>query len=218
MEQAKNMTTKERILAVSIDLFAGNGFKDVSMREIAAHVGIKASSLYKHYESKEAILDHIFGMFKEKMAQTFISSEELSENINIITPERFLRESFDKFKLVMWNPEAVKIAKIITRGQQRNQSVRHFFIQELIEKPNKVLQHAFNRMVQNKLIESIDTRVLAEEYNAYVVCLYFEQNFLSEGINLDEIDRKMIQHNDFYVRHILSKKGANQNEDTGYYR
>jgi len=210
MEQAKDMTTKERILAVSIDLFARNGFKDVSMREIAAHVGIKASSLYKHYESKEAILDHIFGMFKEKMAQTVIPSEELCENINIITPERFLRESFDKFKLVMWNPEVVKIAKIITREQQRNQSVRQFFVQELIEKPKRVLQQAFDQMVQKKLIEPMDTMVLAEEYNAYVVWLYFEQNFLSETINLDEIDRKMKQHNDFYSRHILIRKGVNQ--------
>lgn len=208
MIQTKDMTTKVRILAVSIDLFARNGFKDVSMREIAAVVGIKASSLYKHYESKEDILESIFSMFKEKIAQTVFPKEELRRDIHFITPEMFLNESFEKFKIVMWNPEIVKIARIITLEQQRNQSVRQFFIQELIENPNRVLQFAFDQMVENDLIDPVDTRILAEEYNSFVISLYFEQNFLNENLNLDEIDRKMKQHNDFYVHHILTKKGA----------
>jgi hypothetical protein len=36
-----------------------------------------------------------------------------------------------------------------------------------------------------------------------------EQNFLNERLNLDEVDRKMKQHNEFYVRHILIRKGEN---------
>ena len=209
MEDTKDMTTKERILAASIDLFANYGFKDVSMREIATHVGIKASSLYKHYESKEAILDQIFAMFKEKIAKAVIPKQELTENIAAVTPQKFLNESFEQFKLVMWNPDIVKIAKIITREQQRNQSVRQLFVQELVEKPTAILQQIFDQMVQNKLIEGMDTRVLAEEYTGYIVCLYFQQNFLSESIDLNEIDRKMKQHNDFFARHILIQKGVN---------
>lgn len=210
MNQSRDLTTKERILRVSIDLFARKGFKDVSVREIAAAVGIKASSLYKHYESKEDILDNIFIMFREKIAQTVFSKEKLRENISIISPERFLKESFDKFKLVMWNPEVVKIARIITLEQQRNQSVRQFFVRELIENPNQILRYAFDLMVENGLIDPVDTGVLAEEYNAYIVCLYFEQNFLSESLSFDEIERKMEQHNEFYARHILIRKGESR--------
>ncbi|SHI01555.1 transcriptional regulator, TetR family [Sporobacter termitidis DSM 10068] len=208
MAQAKDRTTKEKIFAASIDLFAKSGFKDVSMREIAAHVGIKASSLYKHYESKEAILDHIFSTFKEKMNQTAFPPEGLGDTMTSMTPEDFLNKSFDKFKTAMWDPEVVKIAKIITVEQQRNPSVRDFFIRELIEKPNQTLRHAFDRMAESNLIDPADTGVLAEEYVAYVVSLYFEQNFLRERLDLDEIDKKMKQHNDFYARYILVRKGA----------
>jgi AcrR family transcriptional regulator len=209
MRQEGNLTTRERILDASIDLFAQKGFRDVSVREIAKAVGIKASSLYKHYESKEDILESIFLLFKEKMARTVISEEELRKNIHVISPERFLIESFDKFKLVMWNPQIVKIARIITHEQQRNQSVRQFFVQELIEKPNQVVQFAFDLMLENDLIDPVDTGILAEEYNSYIVYLYFEQNFLNESLSFDEIERKMKQHNDFYIRHVLIRRKEN---------
>ena len=207
-EQSREMTTKEKILAVAIELFAQNSFAAVSMRDIATVVGIKASSLYKHYESKEAILDHIFNLYIEKMAQTVLPREDLGAGGDFLTPEVFLKESFEKFKGAMWNPEVVKMTKIITREQQRNQSIRQFFVQELIEKPNMVLQYALDQMVEKNLIDPIDTRVLAEEYNAYLVYLYFEQNFLKESLNLAEVDQKMQQHNEFYARHILIKKGG----------
>ena len=50
------MNTKEKIFNVSIDLFSKKGYDSVSLREIADGVGIKKSSIYSHYSSKEAIL------------------------------------------------------------------------------------------------------------------------------------------------------------------
>ncbi len=207
MYHNKDLTTKEKILYASIDLFAQKGFREVSVRELAAAVGIKASSLYKHFESKEDILDHIFMLFRERMAQTVLEKEELKGNVHIISPEDFFKESFERFKQVMWQPEIVKISKIITIEQQRNQAVRQFFIGELIEKPTEILRYAFDLMIENGLIDPVDTSVLAEEYNAYVVFLYFEQNFLRDALDLNEIERKMKQHNDFYSHHILIRKG-----------
>lgn len=218
MNQSLELTTKEKILDVSIDLFAQKGFKDVTVREIAEAVGIKASSLYKHYESKEDILESIFVMFKEKIGQTVFPKEELRQYINTISPERYLNESFDKFKQVMWALEVVKIAKIITIEQQRNQSVRQFFVREFIENPNKTMQYAFELMQENGSIEPTDTRVLAEEYNSYIVSLYFEQNFLRENLSLDEIEIKMKQHNDFYAHHVLTRKEENKDEGFSHYR
>lgn len=53
MNQSLELTTKEKILDVSIDLFAQKGFKDVTVREIAEALGIKASSLYKQERGKQ---------------------------------------------------------------------------------------------------------------------------------------------------------------------
>lgn len=40
--------TKDRILSAAVRLFARDGYEAVSVGQIAAAVGIKAPSLYKH--------------------------------------------------------------------------------------------------------------------------------------------------------------------------
>ena len=54
------MNTKEKIFEAALDLFSKKGYDSVSLREIADNVGIKKSSIYSHYPSKEAILMDIF--------------------------------------------------------------------------------------------------------------------------------------------------------------
>jgi AcrR family transcriptional regulator len=49
------LSTKKRILEESQRLFADKGFEASSMRDIALAVGIKAASLYAHYQGKEEI-------------------------------------------------------------------------------------------------------------------------------------------------------------------
>ena len=53
------VNNKEKIFNVSVDLFSEHGYDGVSIRQIAREVGIKESSIYNHYPSKEAILDSI---------------------------------------------------------------------------------------------------------------------------------------------------------------
>lgn len=61
---AASLTTKDRILDVAVSLFASAGFDGVSMRAIAAAVGIQAASLYNHFPDKEALylgaMAHVF--------------------------------------------------------------------------------------------------------------------------------------------------------------
>src|SRR5208337_1562144 len=52
--------TKEKIFDAAVDLFAQKGYDGVSIRDIGRAVGITEAAVYKHYESKEAILESIF--------------------------------------------------------------------------------------------------------------------------------------------------------------
>ena len=47
--------TRQTILKASIELFAQNGYANVSVRDIAKVVGIKPASLYYHFKSKESL-------------------------------------------------------------------------------------------------------------------------------------------------------------------
>lgn len=66
------ISTKQIILEESLKLFAIKGYDGASVRDIANKVGIMQSSLYKHFENKQAIfnalLDYMSEYYEEKMS------------------------------------------------------------------------------------------------------------------------------------------------------
>mgnify|MGYP002680676229 CR=1 FL=1 len=57
--------TKERILETALELFAQNGYLGTSMNDIAGQLGFTKAALYKHYTSKQEILDRIVERMNE---------------------------------------------------------------------------------------------------------------------------------------------------------
>ena len=53
-------STRERIKAQSMRLFVARGIDAVSVRDIAAAVGMKASNLYAHFPGKQALIQELF--------------------------------------------------------------------------------------------------------------------------------------------------------------
>ena len=58
--RTRDPARKQRILDAAADLFARNGFHSVSMEDIGEAVGITASAIYRHYDSKTAVLVAMF--------------------------------------------------------------------------------------------------------------------------------------------------------------
>ena len=54
--RTRDPARKERILSAAADLVARHGFTAVSMEDIGDAVGITASAIYRHYDSKSAVL------------------------------------------------------------------------------------------------------------------------------------------------------------------
>lgn len=57
--EIREKNTKERILEEALKLFAQSGYMGTSMNDIAAKLGVTKAALYKHYTSKQEILDNI---------------------------------------------------------------------------------------------------------------------------------------------------------------
>jgi AcrR family transcriptional regulator len=52
---SEDFSTRQRILEAALELFARQGFAATSVRELARAVGLRESSLYNHFASKDAI-------------------------------------------------------------------------------------------------------------------------------------------------------------------
>jgi AcrR family transcriptional regulator len=60
---------KDRILAAAADLVARNGYHAVSMAEIGAAAGITGSGIYRHFESKSALLVALFDRVIDRLLE-----------------------------------------------------------------------------------------------------------------------------------------------------
>lgn len=59
MSTLRGPVTRERIFQFALDLADSGGLDSLSMRKIAAKLGVQAMSLYNHVESKDEIIDNV---------------------------------------------------------------------------------------------------------------------------------------------------------------
>ena len=83
MESGKTIkSTKESIEQTALQLFSQKGYTAVSIRDICKEVGIKESTVYYHFENKQAILDSLFSRIDqlvEGMKQQFDEAFAVAE-------------------------------------------------------------------------------------------------------------------------------------------
>ena len=59
--------TRFALLDVAQERFAIDGFAGTSVRDLATAVGIKESSVYNHFSSKQAVLDAVLARIDERL-------------------------------------------------------------------------------------------------------------------------------------------------------
>jgi AcrR family transcriptional regulator len=65
------MSTKDKIIHTSIELFNRHGERAITTNHIAAHMGISPGNLYYHFKNKEDIIRHIFALYSEHLHTHF---------------------------------------------------------------------------------------------------------------------------------------------------
>lgn len=67
---------KRRIIEGAMQLFSQKGFQQISMQEIADHIGIAKGSIYHYYKSKDELLREIFWHYYELISKKMKLIEE----------------------------------------------------------------------------------------------------------------------------------------------
>lgn len=127
---------KKRILEVARREFIEKGFNDASMRSIAGSVGITATALYRHFESKEEMYEAVVALAvkdwenlcnSESERQTSIGRNEGIEamwgnNAQSEIIVNMIYKHFDEHKLLFFGSKGTKyedfMHHIVTRVQK----------------------------------------------------------------------------------------------------
>ncbi|MCW2543957.1 MAG: TetR family transcriptional regulator [Frankiales bacterium] len=85
---------REQLLDAAADLFSARGFHDVGMDDIGAAAGITGPGVYRHFSSKQSLLESLCDQTMDRMlavAQTADDLETLIEqHVRLVVHERVL--------------------------------------------------------------------------------------------------------------------------------
>lgn len=173
------MSNKEKIFNVSIDLFSMHGYEGVSIRQIASNVGIKESSIYNHYASKEAILDIILNYYIERMFSQDIPLDDAIANLDV-SLDHFYQMGLNAFAKQLKDEKMSKITRIILIESYHNEKINEFLKKSILEDPIKGWITLFDLMKSKKLIrEDVDSSQLAESFYKYGLFLLYEHYIIN---------------------------------------
>lgn len=202
------MNTKEKIFDVALDLFSKKGYDSVSLREIAEEVGIKKSSIYSHYSSKEAILMDIFDyltnlfeydeLLNNKELDLTADNETLVEN-----PEMFYHMGSEAIKAMFSQERNLKIWKLIFIQMNHNETIRLFFQNEILVKPLIFWKGFFTILKDREIIrQDCNPELLAKEYYSFPIYLLLEMSAKYDDIpqsQLEDFFKEAEEHANFLL-------------------
>lgn len=192
--------TKRNILEVSTALFSLRGYSGASIRDIVKDVGIKESSLYKHFKSKEEILDTIFKNFRletEKLLPPMQHIDHIVDTMNLL---EFLQRGIQNFMEHIDDEINQKVWRILYNELFRHPIAQDIYRSEVMDKTIRCLSMVFERMIEAGKMARRDPVVTASAYQHATMTLILEYNLVkSLGKPTDEVEGRIRQHVQFFA-------------------
>lgn len=196
----------------ALTLFSIKGFKGTSVKSIADAVGIKDASLYKHFKSKQEILDTIVGEMKRRVdaladaegmpqgvpdAGVISAYAAMSENVLVeYSKKAFLFYLRDPFMLRFWRMGNIE--------QYQNPAVYRVFYQFFFEDSIEYLMNLFSGLAKEGLLKEVEPGVMALGFYAPIFFL------LSRYANLEGREEEALEILERQVREFFRVYGMRE--------
>ena len=149
-------STKDRITEAALRLFSEKGYLGASLSDIAKQVGISKAALYKHFASKQEILDRILARMDEldsERAQRFsMPGNELGSiaAYKEIPVEKI--RAYSKAQFLHWTEEEFpsRFRKMLTLEQYRDSGMAGLYQKYLAGGPIEYMASVFADITGSK--------------------------------------------------------------------
>lgn len=212
-KRKKGLETRRQILDIAADLFARNGYDGISVRQIAEKAGIKESSLYNHFKNKADILETLFDEFVRLVPQTRSSDEEVDKMLMLMEPEEVFKSIvFHVGKSVCGTLS--NTAMIINREKFRNPQAAEMYYRYMVNEPADYYERIINKMIERKMVKSVDARIIAEQYNYVSLALTNEYIMAQYGLaDVNSVVGYMIKTLKFFCGLMANDDGGQDEKE-----
>jgi len=195
---------RDRILDAATDLFARKGFYAVSIREITRTVGIKESSLYNHFKSKEQLLEEILDLFQSQEEEFFrglSSAPEIEKVVESGNTKKFLSDELRRFMRFWDSPQRERLWFIVSMEQYRNPRAARLILQGF-RQTRKAIETLIQMLIEHKKIKPQNSDLLAAEYTYTMRAMLLEYRLLKvTDQSTGSIKKTMLA----YIQHFLER-------------
>lgn len=165
------MTTKEKITEEALTLFSTKGYKGTSVKNIADAVGIKDSSLYKHFKSKKDIFDTIVKEMHNRMSRlsllTGLPSGECKAEANVygkLTVDGLRALSRQIFLFYLKDDFVSRFWRMAMMEQYHSPEIYAIYHRIFMEESITYQANLFREMIRQGYFISIDPEIMAVSF------------------------------------------------------
>ncbi|WP_122646535.1 TetR/AcrR family transcriptional regulator [Enterococcus mediterraneensis] len=193
--------TKEDILIESLRLFAHSGYDGVTMRDISGKVGIRQSSLYKHFVGKQEIFDSIVGRmdanYKEQLDKMTLVSGNSNKRAEQYT-EKTLNNMADigEALFLYWTQDeyAALFRKMLIIEQYRNSKLavlyNKYFLSGVIDFQEAIV----SRLIEDGFFKQGNPHLLAMEFYGPIFLMIAAYDTEKNGTTFNELIREHVKN------------------------
>jgi len=161
--------TRERILAAALEMFSQNGYAGTNLRELAASLGMGKSSMYRHFESKEAIWDALLDGMIAYYGERFGSPERLPPVPDSL--EGLVAMTLRMVDFTVHDERIVMTRKVLAIEQFRDGRARALATRHFLTGLTEMFSRIFSEMMKKGLLVSDDPDMLAFAYTTPISAL-----------------------------------------------
>lgn len=197
------MTTKERIIEEALSLFSTKGYDGTSIKNIADRVGIKDSSLYKHFRSKKEIFDTIvteMSVRMERMSKEFglpdeKNLEEAADLYGQFTPEMLAELSRKIFLYYLKDEFAARFRRMLVIEQYCSRDIYGIYRQIFMDAAITYQAALFGEMTRQGVFREANPEIMAVNFYAPIFFLLnkYDQEPDKEAEALEALERQVLE-------------------------
>jgi len=176
-------STKQKILGTALELFSRRGFSAVSVRDIAAEVGVRESAMYKHFPGKQAVFDQLVENYM-RTSDSFMAGIHalpstdptmMLQSVSYyqqLTDEDFLRIGGTVFTDFLMQPDVLRFWRMISIERFHDEALANMWNHHLFEEPIAFQTGMFGMLISVGALKSADPAMLALEFYTPLLMLY----------------------------------------------
>lgn len=190
-------TTKRLILDAALELYSEKGYSNTSIRELVKRVGIRESSLYNHFKSKEEILDTILKNFGLVQLVNKIDRGAFTDLID--DPHAFLRRLAEEVINTLHDEKNMKFEKILIMETFTVKKAREILHQSIFQRGRRIGSTVFKHWIEKGLIRPFDPVQLLNLFMMPIAAQQLEHLILSiDNEDIKPVIESIYKHVDLF--------------------